>query len=97
MFQIKTKKFALLRQKTFGGKHKIQDGWENDPYVVTEKPYPDMPVHKVRLSECDNKHSVLHCIFCFHYSVYSKISQNLLRKVFNKTERCFVQRDFDRH
>ena len=26
-----------------------------------EKPYPDLPVYKVTLSECDDKPRVLHC------------------------------------
>ena len=30
---------VLVRHKNFGGNHKIQDRWENVPYVVMEKPY----------------------------------------------------------
>ena len=55
--------------------------WENVPYVVMEKPYPGLPVSKVRSSERDDKPRVLHHILLFHYSVPSKTRQNLMMEV----------------
>ena len=38
---------VLVRQKSFLGKHKIQDRWENEPYTVLEKVRPDAPIFRV--------------------------------------------------
>ena len=45
---------VLIRQKSFKGKHKIVDWWENDLYVLISK-LQDMPVYKVELHNADNK------------------------------------------
>ena len=39
---------VVPRQKSFRGKAKIQDRWDSTLYDVTEIPYPDMPVFKIK-------------------------------------------------
>ena len=58
--KLETGDLVLVRQQGFRGKHKIQDHWENKPYVVIDRPYPDMPVYKVQLQDGDGKPKVLH-------------------------------------
>ena len=50
---------VLVRQKAFLGKHKIQDRWENEPYIVLEQVRPDAPVFKVA-REGETKSRTLH-------------------------------------
>ena len=71
---------ALVKQKAFAGKYKIQNRWENFPCVVVEKPYHYLPVY--RSDQVNVMMNLGFCItFChFHYSVYSRTSQNLIRK-----------------
>ena len=58
--KLETGDLVLVHQQGFRGKHKIQDRWENKPYVVIDRPYPDMPVYKVQLEDGDGKPEVLH-------------------------------------
>ena len=44
MIQIGSRGHGSGKGKASGGKHKIQERWENVPYVVMEKPYPNLPV-----------------------------------------------------
>ena len=37
----------LVRQKVFGGKHKISDCWENAKYKVIEQ-QPNLPVYTIK-------------------------------------------------
>ena len=51
---------VLVRQKSFKGKHKIQDRWENEPYEVISQLRPNLPVYKVMKKGSDSKPRVLH-------------------------------------
>ena len=77
MFKIGTKKCSSGKAESFGGKHKIQDRWENVPYVVMDKPYPDVLVYKVRSGKCDDKPRVF----------YQNLLFPLLNVQQNKSER----------
>ena len=50
---------VLVRQKAFKGKHKIQDKWEEDVYIVTSQPIQSCPVFKVQ-NERSGKTRTLH-------------------------------------
>ena len=65
MFQIGTRDLVPVREKAFGGKHRIQNRWENASYIVMEKPYPNLPAYKDRLSEHDDKPRDLDCNLLF--------------------------------
>jgi transposase InsO family protein len=39
---------VLVRVLAFGGKHKLANKWEEEVYVVTRQPNPDVPVYTVR-------------------------------------------------
>ena len=54
MFQIGTRGFSSVMAERF---------WKNVPYVMVEKPYQDLLVHKVRLYECGEKPRVLGHVF----------------------------------
>ena len=64
-YKFEQEDLSLVRQKAFGGKQKIQDMWENVPYVVMEKPYSDVPVYKIRLNKHNDKCSFLYCNLLF--------------------------------
>ena len=55
MFQIQIRGFSFGKAETFRGKHNIQDRWENVPYEVMEKPYPDLQVYKDSSSKHDDQ------------------------------------------
>lgn len=42
---------VLVRNVSIRGKHKIADRWEDDPYRVIGKPFPDQPVYEVQLDK----------------------------------------------
>ena len=46
--QIEVGDRVLIRTLGLRGKHKLADKWEQEPYIVVEKPIPDVPVFKVR-------------------------------------------------
>ena len=48
-----------MRQKAFKGKHKIQDKWEEDVYIVISQPIHNCPVFKVQ-NERSGKSKILH-------------------------------------
>ena len=50
---------VLVRRLSFEGKHKIEDRFEPDMYVVLEQPRPDIPVFRVR-SEETNREGTIH-------------------------------------
>ena len=50
---------VLVRQKAFKGKHKIQDKWEEDVYIVISQPIHNCPVFKVQ-NERSGKTKILH-------------------------------------
>ena len=50
---------VLVRQKAFKKKHKIQDKWEEDVYVVVAKPNDNFPVFIV-LNERSKRNKTLH-------------------------------------
>ena len=37
---------VLLKNVGLRGKHKIADKWQQDPFVVDDKPNPDIPVYQ---------------------------------------------------
>ena len=51
---------VLVRQKAFKGKHKIQDKWENVPYMVIEQVDPKLPVFRVESTGEKPRSRVLH-------------------------------------
>ena len=50
---------VLVKKLAFEGKHKIQDKFEEDVFVVIDQPRPDIPVFKVK-SRKDNREKTLH-------------------------------------
>jgi len=42
---------VLVRRKAFDGKHKIEDRFETDLYMIVYQPRRDMPVYRVRSGE----------------------------------------------
>ena len=42
---------VLVRRKAFDGKHKIEDRFETDLYMIVDQPRRDMPVYRVRSGE----------------------------------------------
>ena len=50
---------VLVKVVAWKGRHKIQDKWEQDEYVVVSQPNPGIPVHKVR-PVTGGKEKVLH-------------------------------------
>ena len=50
----------MVRQKTFKGKHKISDRWENTPYHVIEHVGGQLPVYIVQLVDETTRFRVLH-------------------------------------
>ena len=51
---------ALVKQKTFKGKHKISNRWENTPYHVIEHIGEHLPAYKVQLIGETTTFRVLH-------------------------------------
>ena len=45
---LKSGDAVLIRKVKFDGKHKIQDKWEDDPYIVLGRKNSELPVYKVR-------------------------------------------------
>ena len=39
---------VLLKNVGLRGKHKIADKWQQDPFVVDDKPNPDIPVYRIK-------------------------------------------------
>ena len=58
--KLETGDLVLVRQKAFKGKHKIQDRWENTPYMILEQTRPGLPVYRVQLQGENAKTRVLH-------------------------------------
>ena len=46
---------VLVRNVGLRGKHKIADRWENQPYVVVERPHADIPVYVVKRENSKSK------------------------------------------
>ena len=51
---------VLVRILAHGGKHKLVDNWERDPYVVLEQPNHDIPVFVVQLENGKGPRRTLH-------------------------------------
>ena len=51
---------VLVKKQTFKGKHKIQDYWKSQVYIVMEQSYDKSPVLKVKPHKCDGKVRLLH-------------------------------------
>ena len=44
----------------FDGRHKLMNRWEEDIYLVTSKPNPDVPVYQARKEKGSGRSRVLH-------------------------------------
>ena len=51
---------VLVKVVKFDGRHKLCNKWEEDIYIVTSKPNPDVPVYKVRKEDGSGRTRVLH-------------------------------------
>ena len=51
---------VLVKIVAFDGKHKIEDRWEDDVYIVEKKPNPDVPVFVVSKENGTGRQRVLH-------------------------------------
>ena len=51
---------VLMKVVKFDGRHKLCNKWEEDIYIVTSKPNPDVPVYKVRKEDGSGRTRVLH-------------------------------------
>ncbi|KAK3085220.1 hypothetical protein FSP39_000156 [Pinctada imbricata] len=51
---------VLVKIVKFDGRHKLQNKWEEDIYVVVSKPNPDIPVYKVRKEDRSGRLRTLH-------------------------------------
>ena len=51
---------VLVKVLAFTGKHKLADGFEEDPYVVVEQKDPNIPVYIVRREDGKGKPRTLH-------------------------------------
>ena len=50
----------LVRNVGIRGKHKLADRWEHKPYIVKDKPNPDIPVYVVQEEGSRKKPRILH-------------------------------------
>ena len=50
----------LVRNVEIRGKHKLADRWEHKPYIVKDKPNPDIPVYVVQEEGSRKKPRILH-------------------------------------
>lgn len=51
---------VLVKVVSFDGKHKIQDRWEDHPYIILKQPNKEIPVFKVRREDGQGRIRVLH-------------------------------------
>ena len=51
---------VLVKVVKFDGRHNLCNKWEEDIYIVTSKPNPDVPVYKVRKEDGSGRTRVLH-------------------------------------
>jgi transposase InsO family protein len=51
---------VLVKVLAFGGKHKIADRWEEDPYVILAQPNEEIPVYTVRKESGQGRRRTLH-------------------------------------
>ena len=51
---------VLVKIVAFDGKHKIQDRWEDEPYIVLKQPNPSIPVYVVQKESKEGRKRVLH-------------------------------------
>ncbi|KAK3104940.1 hypothetical protein FSP39_013542 [Pinctada imbricata] len=51
---------VLVRIVKFDGRHKLMNRWEEDVYLITAKPNPDVPVYKVKKENGSGKVRTLH-------------------------------------
>lgn len=51
---------VLVRSVNLRGKHKLADRWEEDTYIVTGRPNPDIPVFEVKREDGKGRTRVLH-------------------------------------
>ena len=51
---------VLVRVVSFDGKHKIQDRWEDHPYIIISQPNNEIPVFKVRREDGQGRIRTLH-------------------------------------
>ncbi len=51
---------VLVKKVAFSGKHKLEDRWEKDVYVVLEKPNADIPVYVVQKEDKTGRTRTLH-------------------------------------
>ena len=52
---------VLMKIVAFDGKHKIQDRWEDEPYIVLKQPNPSIPAYVVQKESKEGGKRVLHC------------------------------------
>jgi transposase InsO family protein len=55
---------VLVKKVAFKGKHKIEDKWEKDVYVVMEQPNEDIPVYAVQKENKTGKQCFTQCRTC---------------------------------
>ena len=51
---------VLVKINAFDGKHKLSDKWEQDVYIITDQPNPDIPVFTVRKENGGGRKRNLH-------------------------------------
>ena len=51
---------VLVKVVKFDGRHKLMNRWEEDIYLITSKPNPDVPVYEVRKENGSGRSRVLH-------------------------------------
>lgn len=50
----------MVKIVAFEGKHKLANRWEEEPYVVLDRPNPDIPVYIVRKENGEKRKITLH-------------------------------------
>lgn len=51
---------VMVKIVAFEGKHKLANRWEEEPYVVLDRPNPDIPVYVVRKENGEGRKRTLH-------------------------------------
>lgn len=51
---------VMVKIVAFEGKHKLANRWEEEPYVVLDRPNPDIPVYVVRKENVEGRKRTLH-------------------------------------
>jgi hypothetical protein len=58
--RLKEGDVVLVKRSAFDGRHKLQDRWQAPKYVVTEVPWKDGPVYKIKRVDGEGKEQTLH-------------------------------------